>query len=202
MPKPTLIADESRRAPWIALWYLGQMMRFAFTVLVALWPGVIQADTHVVFLESQDGTRIPIATIDVASDGAYEIDYTTSAFSDHFLSMRPFKCVDASEKLWCHVPYPYEIQRSLTEDLVDLEYDLLFVWKGSGDYGIDMWNGVYYRLTSEGDQIIGHLHEVDLGRLAVPPEPGNLRPLRLVDLEEGDPGSHPLPRVVIKPAEP
>ncbi|GIT91894.1 hypothetical protein JANAI62_23510 [Jannaschia pagri] len=166
--------------------------------LALLTPSVGLAERHGVHLEAQDGARITIGTLDLAPDGAYTLALDDGKFSDNFLSMRPFQCLDGPDKQWCYVPYPYENARVLGDDLTDLEYDLLFVWKGVNDYGINMWNGVYYRLQPEGDRIVGTLHEMDMDRLAVPPAPGQLRPIRPVDLEVGDPDSHWLPRVVIE----
>lgn len=129
----------------------------------------------------------------------YNIEWADAPFADHFLSMRPFRCLEGPAKHWCRAPYPYEIRRKVTaEDLTDLEYDLLFVWKGAGDYGINMWNGVYYRLAVEGDRIVGRLHEMDMDRLSAPPPEGELRPVREQDLEEAEPESHWLPIVAIE----
>ncbi|MEM8751386.1 MAG: hypothetical protein AAGF90_00280 [Pseudomonadota bacterium] len=142
-----------------------------------------------------------IAFSPAAAEGAaaYRIEWLDEPFADHFLSMRPFKCLEGPGKHWCRAPYPYENRREVREgDLTDLEYDLLFVWKGAGEYGIDMWNGVYYRLAVEGDRIVGRLNEIDLDRLSAPPPPGELRPVRAQDLEEGDPDGHWLPALVIE----
>lgn len=154
--------------------------------------------SHRVFLEANDGTRIEIARIE-AEAGAYALTMRQAAFEDHFLSMRPFKCLEGPQKHWCHVPYPYEIRRQVTtEDLVDLEYDFLFVWKGATEYGINMWNGVYYVLEQDGDQLIGRLHEMDMDILSAPPDPGELRPVTIDDLEPGEPESHWLPVLVVQ----
>ena len=134
-------------------------------------------------------------------DGAtsYKIDWADDVFADHFLSMRPFKCLESAAKHWCRVPYPYEIRRSVSaDDLTDLEYDLLFVWKGANEYGINLWNGVYYKLSIDGDRVAGDLHEMDMDMLGVPPDAGELRPIKAKHLEEGDPESHWLPRIVIE----
>ncbi|MEX0286041.1 MAG: hypothetical protein AB3N23_15650 [Paracoccaceae bacterium] len=155
-------------------------------------------DEHTVWLEDADGTRIEIATLSGTAK-SYKVEMNEDAFSEHFLSMRPFKCLDGPDKTWCHVPYPYDIARNTSADLIDLEYDFLFVWKGRTDYGIDMWNGVYYRLSADGDSYVGNLHEMNMDKLAVPPEDGELRPIRDVDLEEGDPDSHWLPILRIAP---
>ncbi len=175
-------------------------MRGMATALVLALTGPGMADTRQVFLEGADGARTQIATLTLEGDGGYKIAMNDSAFTDHFLSMRPFKCLEGPNKHWCHVPYPYEIRRDLSADLTDLEYDLLFVWKGSTEYGINMWNGVYYKLAQEGDRITGVLHEIDMGGLAVPPDAGELRPIAPGDLHESDADSHWLPKLVIAPA--
>lgn len=154
-------------------------------------------DNHTVYLETKAGDQIEIATLSGDSRG-YSVTMTDSAFSDHFLSMRPFKCVDGPEKTWCHVPYPYAINRTTESDFIDLEYDFLFVWKGKTEYGINMWNGVYYVIEPQDDGFVGHMHEINMDILAVPPDEGVLRPVRAVDLEETDPESHWLPILRIK----
>lgn len=156
------------------------------------------AETRVVYLEAQDGQRIEIATVDLGEGGDYSVAMREAAFADHFLSMRPFKCLEGPVKNWCHVPYPYEIARNISDDLTDLEYDFLFLWKGATEYGIDMWNGVYYRLNNEDGRFVGRLHEMDMNILSVPPNAGDFRPVREADLEEGDPDSHWLPVLVIE----
>ncbi len=129
----------------------------------------------------------------------YKIEWRDDAFSDHFLSMRPFKCLQGDRKHWCRVPYPYENRRRVgTTDLTDLEYDLLFIWKGSKEYGINMWNGVYYKLKAEKGRLVGMLHEMDMDKLSAPPDDGNLRPIRDAYLEPGEPESHWLPQLAIE----
>lgn len=148
------------------------------------------------------GTKVVVGEVEFQPLGAgasYRLAFDDAPFADHFLSMRPFKCVEGPEKYWCHVPYPYDIRRQVTtNDLTDLEYDLLFLWKGATEYGINMWNGVYYDLRVEGDRIVGQLMELDMDTLSAPPEAGNLRPLTDDQLHEADPESHWLPMVVIE----
>ncbi|MEM8789266.1 MAG: hypothetical protein AAGE76_13490 [Pseudomonadota bacterium] len=151
-----------------------------------------------VFLESRDGTRIRISTVQIAPGGTYTVQMAADPFTDHFLSMRPFKCLEGPDKHWCHIPYPYQISRQAGPDLTDLEYDFLFIWKGAGDDGIDMWNGVYCVLEDTGDRLVGRLHEVDMDILAAPPADGDLRPIGTGDLEPGGPDSHWLPRLLIE----
>ena len=153
-----------------------------------------------VTLETADGEVVEIATL--SGEGAgYDVEMANTSFSDHFLSMRPFRCIEGPEKTWCHVPYPYEIARDTSAELTDLEYDFLFVWKGKGDYGINMWNGVYYVLEEAGGSYLGRMHEMDMDILAVPPPAGELRPIGEFDLEPADPDSHWLPTLRILPPE-
>jgi hypothetical protein len=156
------------------------------------------ADTRLVFLEDADGARIEIASVEFKPNAPYEIEMSATSFGDHFLSMRPFRCLEGPSKHWCHVPYPYEINRDISEELTDLEYDFLFVWKDATEYGINMWNGVYYKLETDGVRLIGTLHEMDMDVLSAPPDAGILRPLSAKHLHESDPESHWLPRLVIE----
>lgn len=159
-----------------------------------------QADmqSYDVWLEDNAGARVPLAALNLRADGTYELDMDTAPFTDHFLSMRPFKCLEGPEKHWCYLPYPYENRRDISGDLTDLEYDLLFIWKGATDYGIDTWNGVYYQLEPHGDGWRGAMHEIDMDILAVPPDAGDLRPVLDKHLEPADPEGHWLPRLIIE----
>ncbi|MEO1081291.1 MAG: hypothetical protein AAFY29_17150 [Pseudomonadota bacterium] len=127
-----------------------------------------------------------IATLSVTAldeDDGYTLNFSEALFGDYFLSMRPFRCITHSDKMLCHLPYPYENRRRLGRDaLTDLEYDLLFIARSPTEYGIDPWNGRYFHLRWEGETIHGQLHETDLDILAAPPESGNLRPLADVDM--------------------
>ena len=175
----------------------------SFLSVMAISPVTAQAASPAdgmrsIYLEDTTGTRVHIAGVNVKS-GRYTIEMKSESFSDHFLSMRPFKCVDGPAKTWCHVPYLYPIARDISVELTDLEYDLLFLWKDKGEYGIDLWNGVYYQLeATEDGRIRGHIHEMDMNILSAPPEDGNLRPIREVDLEPGEVDSHWLPSLVIE----
>ena len=44
------------------------------------------------------------------------------------------------------------------------------------------------------------MYDIDLGDLGIPPEGGNLRPIRARDLHEAEAVDHWLPRLVIEPA--
>jgi hypothetical protein len=176
----------------------GTLMKSALIAINCLLAMPALAETRSVFLEDQDGQRIEIATLQIGADSAYTVKMAEEPFADHFLSMRPFKCLEGPAKHWCHVPYPYEIERNISEDLTDLEYDFLFVWKDANEYGINMWNGVYYQIEQTGGTLTGTLHDMDMDTLSVPPAAGELRPVAAKHLHESDPDSHWLPRIVIE----
>ncbi len=173
-------------------------MQRAFGIVLAMLATAATADTRTVYATDGNDDRIAIATVTIADDQSYRIDMIDAAFSDHFLSMRPFKCLEGPGKHWCHVPYPYDIKRNISADLTDLEYDLMFVWKDADEYGINMWNGVYYRLTRTDGRLTGALMEMDMDLLSAPPPAGELRPLRAQDLHKSDPDGHWLPRLIIE----
>ncbi|MDJ0994050.1 MAG: hypothetical protein QNI90_10775 [Dinoroseobacter sp.] len=167
----------------------------------AVAAGPLEGEKSIRLLEP-DGTAHTVGQVLFTPEGetvSYTVTWDEAQFGDHFLSMRPFKCLEGREKYWCQVPYPYDINRQVSaDDLTDLEYELMFLWKGATEYGINMWNGVYYRLGVEGDRLVGHLHEIDMEPLGVPPAAGEMRPIRAADLHEADPDSHWLPVLVIE----
>lgn len=170
----------------------------AMCVAIPVAGHALETGTHDVFLETGDGERTKVAEL-VVENGGYQVNMAEDPFTNHFLSMRPFKCLEGPDKHWCHVPYPYANERQVGADVTDIEYDFLFVWKGSNEYGINMWNGVYYQIEPASDgSLVGTLHEMDMDILSAPPDAGNLRPIREVDLEPSDPDSHWLPRLIIE----
>ncbi|MGD1923870.1 MAG: hypothetical protein ACFB03_06715 [Paracoccaceae bacterium] len=150
-------------------------------------------------LHSAESAPIVAGTLQMDPDGSYKVSWDDAKFGDYFLSMRPFKCIEGPEKLWCRNDYPYQNSRTISgADLTDLEYDLLFVWKNASDYGINMWNGVYYKIDDRDGVLTGVMHEIDMDVLAAPPEDGLLRPISEDMLDEADPDSHWLPRLTIE----
>ena len=157
-------------------------------------------------LHPHNGAPINMGTLTLTAKDQgyhYQLSLQDALFSDHFLSMRPFRCMQGPEYMLCYLPYPYpKTQRINRDDLTDLEYDLLFIRKYPSEFGIDAWNGVYYRLKWVQAHIHGELQEVDLNILAVPPEDGVTRPITLDDLTPGDPDSHWLPTLRIESQKP
>lgn len=155
-------------------------------------------------LQSSDGDQImPVGVLKMTPNKAgwdYQLTMQEAGFGDYFLSMRPFKCMTDKVNMLCHLPYPYQIIRYIDRtDLTDLEFDLLFIRRKPTDYGINPWNGLYYRIHWQGGLLVGKAYEVDLDLLAVPPEDNNLRPIQNHDLHEIDGEQLWLPKLVVRP---
>lgn len=175
-----------------------------FGVLAALAVvSVVAAAERDVFLLDSAGGEVRIGSVAFSgkgNSGKIAVTLDAPVCSDQFLSMRPFRCIQGETEWFCHLPYPYELRNAVSdEDLRDLEYSLLFIRKKPSEFGIDAWNGLYYRLTRGTDgQITGMLMEGDLNVLAVPPETRFARPIDLEDFIEAEPGRRLFPRLVIR----
>jgi len=137
-----------------------------------------------------------------ADDGRYGIDVNVSSdsFNDHFLSMRPFKCIDGSAEWFCHQPYPYTLNNVVTAtDVSDLEYHLLFIRKSPKDFGIDAWDGLYFKLAQQDDGLWhGRLLEGDLNVLQSPPA-NDEKPIELSEFIDADIDRRRFVRLLLKP---
>ena len=162
-----------------------------------------------VLLVEGDGTERRVGTARfgagvTGADGetrhAVAVEMDGEGFEDHFLSMRPFRCLEGPKEWFCHLPYPYELHATVSaDDLTDLEYALLFIRKTPREFGIDAWNGVYYRLDPPvAGEIRGALLEGDLNVLAEPPEAGT-RPIDLAEFIDDGAAERRFPTVVIRP---
>jgi len=154
-----------------------------------------------VSLEDNAGKRLLLAEISFSSQGgqlSYDLHFNEEHFGDYFLSMRPFRCIDVG-RLICRQPYPYALERILTEgNLKPLEYDLLFIARKQGDYGIDAYNGRYYSLEKTNTGYRGTIKAVDLNILAAPPDEGVTFPISEEDLDEIEPISVQFPKLIIE----
>lgn len=154
-----------------------------------------------VFLLDNKGKPIPIGTISFKpSDkgAAYELAINYQAFTDYFLSMKEMKCLEGPE-LWCHLRYPYKHENVVRrDDLRWLSHDLLFMFKKPKEFGANFWNGIYYDLRLEGDNIIGQAQAVDLNQLAAPPDDLTTPPYGEYDREDIEPSNRWLPGLLIQ----
>ncbi len=146
----------------------------------------IVAGEKKVFLETPSGESLQIGSVVLSGEpNAMNIAFTIddSKFSDQFLSMRPFKCIDGKPMV-CRLEYSYPKKNQVSaSDFADLEYDLLFITRSPTDYGIDPFNGRYYIITENNGKLIGEIRGVDLNILAAPPAEGDLRPITEADLD-------------------
>jgi len=161
-------------------------------------------DSAEIFLIDQQGVELAVGTVEFSSSDSENtsvvVDMDSSYLNDQFLSMRPFKCLTEAVEWFCHLPYPYELERLITpSDLTELEYQLLFIWKSPGSFGIDPWNGIYYQLTvQDNGTITGQLLQGDLNVLADPPEP-NSHPVDLSEFISEGSDNRRFPSLIIRP---
>jgi len=138
----------------------------------------------------QQETRIGDVGFSDAGNGktSLQLSIDTSVFTEHFLSMRPFRCIEGDSEWFCYLEYPYDLRSIITrDDLSDLEYQLLFIRKTPSEFGIDAWNGLYYKLELTPDgTITGELLEGDLNSLQSPPGEQYAKPVDLGEFIPAD----------------
>jgi len=168
------------------LWFILALLSTSLSVAADLPKN---ASIYLVDAKDQE-TRIGDVGFSKADDDEYavQVSIDTSVFTEHFLSMRPFRCIEGAAEWFCYLEYPYDLKSVVTtKDLSDLEYQLLFIRKTPSEFGIDAWNGLYYKLVIEEDgSITGELLEGDLNSLQSPPSEKYAKP---VDLDEFIPGN-------------
>jgi hypothetical protein len=164
----------------------------------------IASGSHSIVLVTASGEKLEIGAVTFTPDGdgaKFDVTLASPDFQEHFLSMRPFQCLTGEKEAWCHLAYPYDMKKRISAgDLVDLEYALLFLFKPPQGYGIDAWNGLYFKLQpGENGGFTGAVHEVNLNPLAVPPEDRSQRVIAHSDLSAVSPETHRFARVEIIP---
>ena len=152
-------------------------------------------------LQASDTETVDIGQVTFTAENGgyrYDLQIDEDRFEKQFLSMRPFDCMQKPKMMVCHLPYPYRNNRFITvEDMSNLEYELLFLHKYPGAYGIDAYNGIYYQMKMTENGIEGQLHDVDLNVLKVPPEDEELRPITPEMLYSANPDKHWFMKVLI-----
>ena len=160
---------------------------FSVSLLAADFP----ANAGIYLVDSMDvETKIGEVKFTATAEGstAVSVDMDNNSFSEHFLSMRPFRCIEDESEWFCYLEYPYDLRQLITtDDLSDLEYQLLFIKKLPSEFGIDAWNGLYYKLEHHTDgSITGKLLEGDLNVLQSPPDEKFAKPVDLGEFIEAD----------------
>ena len=155
--------------------------------------------TRGIWLGNAEGERHRVGTVEFTpvGDGKVRFKVTMAeSLEEYFLAMRPFRCLTGPRQRLCHFPVEREPQVINADDLVPLEYALLFMRTAPKSLHIDPFNGLYYRMRLTEGGIVGQLHDVDMDPFITPdsvPVERRRRPLRAEDLSPGDPRSHWLP---------
>ena len=164
-----------------------------YLVIFLLWlqlPAWVNAEitegSKQAWFESANGDRVKLGDVELTRDGAgwnLQFSIAEASYSDQFLSMRPFKCLDGVT-MYCRLAYPYEKNNRVeADDWMDLEYEFLFIVRSPKDYGIDPYNGRYYVLSEQHGKLVGEPKAVDLNILAAPPEAGVTYPITETELD-------------------
>lgn len=128
-----------------------------------------------------DGSQQVLGTVEFvpAQNGTtqFKLSIDNKQLTDHFLSMREFKCLPGTNELTCYVPYPYANPRTIEgQDYRWLEHSLLFFYKAPRDFGAKLWNGMYFEFKPEGTSLVGTPKAVDLDQISAPPADLNQAP--------------------------
>ncbi|MDX2368449.1 MAG: hypothetical protein QNK36_08615 [Colwellia sp.] len=157
--------------------------------------------TKQISLFDNKGKRLSIGSINFSTQEKiihYQINLEHKVFTDYFLSMKEMKCLEGPE-LWCHLAYPYDSPRNITEtDFSWLSHDLLFMYKKNSEFGANFNNGIYYDFKLESGRLIGTAMALDLNLLAAPPEDKTNPPITVHDIDEIELTNRWLPTIEIK----
>ncbi|WP_310459753.1 hypothetical protein [Sphaerotilus sp.] len=139
--------------------------------------------TKTLVAHTRDQQRLTLGTVEFTPrpDGriAFAVHMDHAKFTDHFLSMKEFKCVEGGGEVSCHVPYPYPNPGTVTPtDLGWLEHHLLFLFKLPKEFGAKLWNGLYYRLERTDAGLVGRPQSIDLNLISAPPAQTDRPPYR------------------------
>ena len=157
------------------------------------WAWELQG-TKIVVAHTRDQQRITLGTVrfDAQPGGrvSFVLKLDPAPFSDHFLSMKEFKCIDGRVELLCHVPYPYPQPRTVSgNDLAWLEHSLLFLYKLPGEFGAKLWNGLYFQFERTEQGLRGRPQAIDLNRISAPPDKPDQPPYRRALRDDIAPGA-------------
>lgn len=177
---------------------LAALLGLALGLVLGLAPAAVRAwelvGTKTITAHTRDQQRIVLGTVrfDPQPAGAvsFVIALDRARFTDHFLSMREFKCLDGPGEVVCHVPYPYPQPMSVTAtDTAWLEHSLLFLYKLPTDFGAKLWNGLYFRFEPTDRGLLGRPQAIDLERISAPPSQPNVPPFRAALRDDVAPGA-------------
>jgi hypothetical protein len=145
--------------------------------LLALAPGWAaawdMAGLKTLTAHTRDGQHIVLGSVrfdpPTGATVPFVVTLDPTRFTDFFLSMKEFKCVDGRVEVVCHVPYPYPQPRTVTAtQLAWLEHSLMFMFKLPNEFGAKLWNGLYFRFERTPTGLLGRAQSIDLNRISAP----------------------------------
>lgn len=150
--------------------------------------------TKTITANTRDKQHITLGSVHFEPKGngtvSFLITMDRAHFSDHFLSMKEFKCIDGPQELVCYVPYPYPQPGTITaKDMAWLEHSLLFLYKQPRDFGANLWNGLYFRLERTEHGLLGKPQAVDLNVISAPPDNPEVPPFSPALRDDVKPGT-------------
>ncbi|MCB1912349.1 MAG: hypothetical protein KDG53_10805 [Rhodocyclaceae bacterium] len=173
------------------------LSRMAMGVFVLAWTAVACAwefeGTRTLAMHTREGQTLIIGTVEFVPEGdryRFTLNLDHARFTDHFLSMKEFKCLESPVEIQCHVPYPYPNRGTVSaDDLAWLEHSLLFLFKAPRDFGARLWNGLYYHMTLTDAGIVGTPEAIDLNLISAPPSDPSIPPYGINERGEIAPDS-------------
>lgn len=160
--------------------------------------------TRQIVLSNAAGERQVIGKVQFSDAGNGKSAFVVrmdEVMQDYFLAMRPFLCLTGSWQRLCWFPVKNEEAVISDNDLLPLEYALMFMRSKPKDLAMNPFNGLYYKLQRDGDKLVGKLYEIDMEPFIVPdsrPPGERQRPLKAKDFNDADAGSNWLPIMSIE----
>ena len=159
---------------------------------------------HDIVLSNASGERHHIGKILFTDAGsgktAFKIDLATN-MEDFFLDMRPFLCLTGPKQRLCLFPVKNEPALISPDDMLPLEYALMFMRTKAKDLHVNPFHGLYYKMQWTDKGITGKVFEVDMAPFIAPdivPMERRKRPLQPQDFYEADLNSNWLPQLSIE----
>ena len=142
---------------------------------------------------TRDNQRITLGSVRFEPQGdgtvSFSVTLEPARFTDHFLSMKEFKCLDGPGEVVCHVPYPHAQPGTITPgDLAWLEHNLLFLYQLPTDFGAKLWNGLYFQLEPTEQGLRGRPQAIDLNYISAPSDTPEQPPYQAEQRDEITPG--------------
>ncbi len=173
----------------------------------ALAPAWELAGDKTLIAHTRDQQRLTLGTVSFEPRGAGLIAFTlkpdSARFTDYFLSMKEFKCLDGQVEVVCHVPYPYPQQGTVSvtagkADFAWLEHSLLFIYKLPTEFSAKLWNGLYYKMALTDQGLVGSPQAIDLNRISAPPDNPSVPPYKPAYRDDIAPGARWIEKLTIE----